>query len=183
MSCWAFVTGTVYERRETVRACILHRARPKSTWPRWSRRWSPPRASWRRPVRKRRPLAPERRQTLLVAGARQRFNDSNAALVRLRTRPRRPGAPRPRHDIHRRPPVTTIAAHRPAAGALPRRLRGTHQPPQAPLRPAPQPSTRRGRGQHLGRLGVLRERDVGCDPVGAVDRDVDAHWSVCPLNT
>ena len=45
----AFVTGTVYDGRETLRACILHPGRTRVTWPRWSTRWSPPPPSWPRP--------------------------------------------------------------------------------------------------------------------------------------
>ena len=50
---------------------------------------------------------------------------------------------------------TRLPAHPPPPTALPHRRRGTGQPPQTRLRPAPQPAQRRRRPPDLGRMGGL----------------------------
>ena len=65
--------------------------------------------------------------------AASRLGPTNDALER----------PRARAAVHRRPPTARLQTHPTPAAALPHRRRGTHQPPQTRLRPAPQPPERR----------------------------------------
>ena len=61
-------------------------------------------------------------------------------------------AARLRARVHRRPTIHRLAAQRSPAREVPRRLRRTHQPPQAPLRHPPQQPQRPTRSANLGRL-------------------------------
>jgi hypothetical protein len=78
---------------------------------------------------------------------------------RLPTRPHTTGGAGRDRAASVRAPRARLATHPQAPSALPHRHRGAHQPPQAPLRAAPQPPKGRYRPADLDRLG-----DPGVQP-------------------
>ena len=74
------------------------------------------------------------------------------ARWRLCARRRRRAAARRDQGVHLRAPKHSLQTQRPAPGALPRRRRRPHQPPQTRLRNAPLPTQRPRRSPNHGRM-------------------------------
>jgi IS5 family transposase len=127
------------------------------------------------------PACPDRRR----AGPPGASTTRGRAGRRLPARPDRPepGWADTGTHVHRPAGRAGLSAHPPAAGPLPHRLRGPHQPPQAPLWAAPQPPAGRPGSADLDRLG-----DPGLQPghpcrphrLTGADRWQEPYTSPCP---